>query len=73
MSTDPNDTPHADDIDPTELKNALGRTGRMLKTAGLPFELDEFDDNDAPDDPRPEGHRNAADPDPSKRGDDSEA
>jgi hypothetical protein len=28
------------------LRNALGRTGRMLSTAGLPFEEDEFDDAD---------------------------
>lgn len=30
------------DLDPATLKDALGRTGRMLKTAGLPFEEDEF-------------------------------
>lgn len=30
---------------PKELKGALERTGRMLKSAGLPFEEDEFDDN----------------------------
>lgn len=33
-------------LDPEGLKDALGRTGRMLKTAGLPFEADEFDDAD---------------------------
>ncbi|MCW2926412.1 MAG: hypothetical protein JWM86_380 [Thermoleophilia bacterium] len=31
-------------LDPSGLKDALGRTGRMLKTAGLPFEDEEFDD-----------------------------
>jgi hypothetical protein len=31
-------------LDPDALKDAHGRTGRMLKTAGLPFEDDEFDD-----------------------------
>lgn len=45
---DPNDEPRAD-MDPSELKQALGRTGRMLKTAGLPFELDEFDEQDDAD------------------------
>ncbi len=33
-------------LDPAQLKDALGRTGRMLKTAGLPFEEDEFDADD---------------------------
>lgn len=50
MGTDPHEAPKSDDIDPAELKNALGRTGRMLKTAGLPFELDEFDESDVPAD-----------------------
>ncbi|MCW2920553.1 MAG: hypothetical protein JWL76_427 [Thermoleophilia bacterium] len=31
-------------LDPAGLQDALGRTGRMLKTAGLPFDDDEFDD-----------------------------
>jgi hypothetical protein len=31
--------------DQTGLKSAHGRTGRMLKLAGLPFEEDEFDDD----------------------------
>ena len=35
--------PSSADIDPAGLKDALGRTGRMLKTAGLPFEDDEFE------------------------------
>lgn len=35
-------------LDPDGLKDALGRTGRMLQSAGLPFEADEF--NDADDD-----------------------
>ena len=33
-------------LDPAGLKDALGRTGRMLKTAGLPFEEDEFEADD---------------------------
>ncbi len=33
------------DLDPSALKDALGRTGRMLQTAGLPFEEDEFEDD----------------------------
>jgi hypothetical protein len=33
-------------LDPDALKDAHGRTGRMLKSAGLPFEDDEFDDAD---------------------------
>lgn len=37
-------------LDPDSLKGALGRTGRMLKSAGLPFEEDEFDDELADDD-----------------------
>jgi hypothetical protein len=32
--------------DPEGLKDALGRTGRMLSTAGLPFDEDEFDEAD---------------------------
>ncbi len=39
------ETPDAK-LDPAGLKDALGRTGRMLKTAGLPFEDDEFDADD---------------------------
>lgn len=43
--------PAADDTPPTPpaaidaaaLKDAHGRTGRMFKNAGLPFEEDEFD------------------------------
>lgn len=34
------------DLDAAGLKGALGRTGRMLKTAGLPFDDDEFDEDD---------------------------
>jgi hypothetical protein len=34
-------------LDPEGLKDALGRTGRMLKTAGLPFEEDEFEGDEA--------------------------
>ena len=34
-------------IDPDSLKDAHGRTGRMFQTAGLPFEEDEFDDEDS--------------------------
>ncbi len=33
-------------LDPAGLQDALGRTGRMLKTAGLPFDEDEFEDAD---------------------------
>ena len=33
-------------LDPDALKDAHGRTGRMFKAAGLPFEDDEFDDAD---------------------------
>lgn len=33
-------------LDRDALKDAHGRTGRMLKSAGLPFEDDEFDDAD---------------------------
>lgn len=39
--------PDPEKLDPAGLKDALGRTGRMLKTAGLPFEEDEFDEDDA--------------------------
>jgi hypothetical protein len=39
------ETPDAK-LDPAGLKDALGRTGRMRKTAGLPFEEDEFEDAD---------------------------
>ena len=38
--------PMTANLDPEGLKDALGRTGRMLKTAGLPFEADECDDAD---------------------------
>ncbi len=38
--------PDPDKLDPDGLKDALGRTGRMLKTAGLPFEEDEFDEDE---------------------------
>lgn len=34
-------------LDPDALKGAHGRTGRLLKQAGLPFEDDEFDEADA--------------------------
>lgn len=33
-------------LDSDGLKDAHGRTGRMLQNAGLPFEDDEFDDAD---------------------------
>lgn len=33
-------------LDPGRLKDAHGRTGRMLKNAGLPFEEEEFDEAD---------------------------
>lgn len=33
-------------MDPDALKDAHGRTGRMLQNAGLPFEEDEFDEAD---------------------------
>ncbi len=46
MESDPHDAPKHDAIDPAQLKSALGRTGRMLKTAGLPFEHSEFDESD---------------------------
>lgn len=39
------ETPDAK-LDPAGLQDALGRTGRMLKTAGLPFDEDEFEDAD---------------------------
>ena len=38
--------PDPEKLDPAGLKDALGRTGRMLKTAGLPFEEDEFDEDE---------------------------
>jgi hypothetical protein len=38
--------PVTTNLDPDALKDAHGRTGRMLKSAGLPFEDDEFDDAD---------------------------
>ena len=34
-------------LDPDGLKGAHGRTGRLLKAAGLPFEDDEFEEADA--------------------------
>jgi hypothetical protein len=43
----PNEAPSPDDIDPSALKDALGRTGRMLQAAGLPFEEEEFEELDA--------------------------
>ncbi|MCW2924214.1 MAG: hypothetical protein JWM98_1618 [Thermoleophilia bacterium] len=30
-------------LDPGSLKDAHGRTGRMMQSAGLPFEADEFE------------------------------
>ena len=33
-------------LDPDGLKDAHGRTGRLLKAAGLPFEEDEFEEAD---------------------------
>ena len=33
--------------DAAKLKDAHERTGRMLQSAGLPFEADEFDDEDS--------------------------
>lgn len=48
--TTPDPTAPGTDLDPAGLKDALGRTGRMLKTAGLPFDEDEFDDADDADD-----------------------
>lgn len=41
--TTPDPAPDAK-LDPAGLQDALGRTGRMLKSAGLPFDDDEFDD-----------------------------
>lgn len=45
------DTPDAvtAHLDPDRLKDAHGRTGRLLKNAGLPFEEDEFGDVGADD------------------------
>lgn len=43
---EPNDA-GAPGLDPDRLRDAHGRTGRMLKNAGLPFEEEEFDDADA--------------------------
>lgn len=40
-------TPDPSKLDSEGLKDAHGRTGRMLKAAGLPFEDDEFDDEDS--------------------------
>jgi hypothetical protein len=39
--------PITERLDPDGLKDAHGRTGRLLKAAGLPFEEDEFDASDA--------------------------
>lgn len=33
-------------LDPDGLKDAHGRTGRLLKAAGLPFEDEEFEEAD---------------------------
>lgn len=41
------DAPKAPPVDPAGMKGAHGRTGRLLKHAGLPFEADEFDESDA--------------------------
>jgi len=41
-------------LDPDALKGAHGRTGRMLKTAGLPFEDEEFTESGVSVEP-PEG------------------
>jgi hypothetical protein len=46
MTDDAAPTP-PETIDPATLQDAHGRTGRMLKSAGLPFEEDEFDDEDS--------------------------
>jgi len=45
-SAQPDENVPSVDIDPAALKDAHGRTGRMLKNAGLPFESDEFDEDD---------------------------
>lgn len=34
-------------LDPGALKDAHGRTGRLLQNAGLPFEEEEFEEADA--------------------------
>ena len=52
-------------VDPAGLKGAHGRTGRMLKNAGLPFEDDEFDDE------HDDGAEAGADDVPSADDDDS--
>ncbi|MCW2956381.1 MAG: hypothetical protein JWO69_1250 [Thermoleophilia bacterium] len=45
MTDETPDKPRTDPMDPDALKEAHGRTGRLLKSAGLPFEEDEFDDD----------------------------
>lgn len=52
----PDSTPAAPDpttapasIDAEGLKDAHGRTGRMLKNAGLPFEAEEFEGDEDDD------------------------
>ncbi|MCW2961418.1 MAG: hypothetical protein JWM90_1805, partial [Thermoleophilia bacterium] len=47
MTEDAPTPPRPDSMDPDGLKDALGRTGRMLKSAGLPFEEEEFDEDDS--------------------------
>ena len=46
LADDPNTPPTPDPtnahLDPGTLKDAHSKTGRMLKSAGLPFEIDEF-------------------------------
>lgn len=39
--------PSAKDVTPEALRSAHDRTGRLLKSAGLPFEVSEFEDEDA--------------------------
>lgn len=42
-------TPISNESDAKELQQALKRTGQMLKSAGLPFEPDEFTDDEKND------------------------
>lgn len=53
IKPDPTGEPDAGAIDPVTahldrdgLKQAHGRTGRLLKNAGLPFEEEEFDERE---------------------------
>lgn len=62
MAADAPDSPSVPDPkdvldDPSALKHAHERTGRMLKQAGLPFDEEEFDDSlprASSDEPRPD-------------------